>query len=80
MDNYIMIDDECTICFESLSDKKKRNVLCCNKYIHEDCLKIWLKKDKYNRCPCCNQSVDIKFSFFEKMLCLNTRKFIRLNK
>ena len=75
--NYEMLQDECTVCLECLNTSKIRHLLCCNKDVHENCLKLWLKKDIYKRCPCCNQDVYIKFNYCEKLLCFNMKRYLK---
>ena len=46
------IDEECSICLESLKSFK----ICkleCDHYFHEDCIKEW--NTKSDICPLCNQ-------------------------
>ena len=77
MDKYEILSDECTICLDDLNEKKVRHVLCCNKYVHEKCLVSWLKRDREERCPCCNQHVEINFKFCEKLLCINVKRYVK---
>ena len=77
MDKYEILGEECTICLDDLNEKKVRHVICYNKYVHEKCLVSWLKRDKEKRCPCCNQQVKIDFTYCQKLLCFNTKKYVK---
>lgn len=45
-------DEECFICFESLSGETLvQCITTCKNYFHDECLKIWLNNN--NTCPLC---------------------------
>jgi hypothetical protein len=47
-----MNDQTCLICFEELPDSK---LSCCNKLVHERCIKDWWSRSNFNTCPHCRQ-------------------------
>ena len=51
-----MNDINCIICFEELPDSK---LVCCNKFIHEKCLREWWSKSELSNCPHCRQKANL---------------------
>tara|TARA_B100000161_G_scaffold211229_1_gene156080 strand:+ start:179 stop:541 length:363 start_codon:yes stop_codon:yes gene_type:complete len=51
-----MNDHNCIICFEELSECKLN---CCNKVVHEKCIKDWWSRSNPNICPHCRQNVKL---------------------
>jgi len=51
-----MNDQNCIICFEELSDSK---LACCNKLVHERCVREWWSKSKLSNCPHCRQKANL---------------------
>lgn len=52
--------NECSICLDVLQHKVV--ITKCNHIYHFNCIKQWIKKNKYNTplCPLCNQFFEIK--------------------
>lgn len=51
---YVLIKEECCICYEEC-ELKSISVLECGHYYHEECIKTWLSNNK--TCPYCRHFV-----------------------
>lgn len=60
------IEEECPICFYDNADKECIILDCCNKYIHKDCIDIWIIKNINSN----------KFAENKCIYCCKTNKYI----
>ena len=51
-----MNEQTCIICFDQLPDNK---LACCNKLVHEKCVREWWSKSELSNCPHCRQKANL---------------------
>jgi hypothetical protein len=78
LDDFYCIDcnlkkEECVICMEDSIDVK--NIKCCKKSFHDDCLKKWIKNSNEPSCPCCRHKMNKSLTIVA-LKCIFCRKQI----
>lgn len=56
--NKVINNETCPVCHEDFVEGERLKKLHCNHIYHNDCISVWLKKEK--KCPFCKEEIIVE--------------------